>query len=427
MNMASTKRSTTYPAYDVIVIGGGAAGMLSAATAALACKRVLLIEKNQKLGRKLSITGKGRCNVTNDCEPDEVLKNVPTNGRFLYSSVWSFPPSEVKKLFEAYGGSLKPERGKRVFPVSDRAGDIVAALEELLHRRGVHVLRDTVTDILSENGAVTAVRMGEKILRTSSAILATGGKSYPLTGSTGDGYGFAEKLGHTVTEISGSLVPLELVGGEDRRMAGLSLRNISLKLYGSKKKKPIYEDFGEALFMNYGISGPVILSASAHMREKDGPFSLEIDLKPALDEKKLDARMLRDFSDRQNDRLYDGLRGLLPAQLIPVILDRCGLSSDRMVNSVTREERRRILTCIKGLRFEVAGKRPVDEAIITHGGVKVSEVDPKTMESKLVKGLYFAGEILDCDAYTGGFNLQIAWSTAVAAGSSCSNFDKNVL
>lgn len=330
------------------------------------------------------------------------------------------------ETFENLGVPLKTERGQRVFPVSDQAGDVVSALVQYMEKTGVTRRQETVVELLTEDGKITGVRTQRGSFFGSSVILATGGMSYPNTGSTGDGHAMAERLGHTVTPISGSLVPLEISGGECRSMAGLSLRNVGLSLWG-KGKKPVYKDFGEALFMNYGLSGPIILSASAHMDDRKGPYELEFDLKPALDEGKLDARLLRDFEQRKNDKLFDGVRGVLPAQLIPVILNRCGLSSARPVNSITREERRKLRDTIKHLRFSVAGKRPVEEAIITHGGVKVSEVDPATMESKLVHGLYFAGEILDMDAYTGGFNLQIAWSTAYAAGRSSGKSERNML
>ena len=277
-----------------------------------------------------------------------------------------------------------------------------------------------------EAGSIAGVTTAERRYLAPSVILATGGKSYPRTGSSGDGYRLAEQAGHTVTPISGSLVPLELAGGDCRRLQGLSLRNVGLKLWG-KGKKPVYEDFGEALFMPYGMSGPIILSASAHMDEKKGPFTLELDLKPALDEKKLDARLLRDFAEKQNETVYEGIRGLLPRDMVPLILDRAEIPTGTPVHEITKEQRRRLLDTLKHLRFSVAGKRPVEEAIITHGGVKVSEVDPKTMESKKCPGLYFAGEILDLDAYTGGFNLQIAWATAHAAGTSCGNKDESVL
>jgi hypothetical protein len=412
-------------AYDVIVVGGGAAGMFSAGTAARCGLRVLLLEQNRDLGKKLRITGKGRCNVLNDCTPEDVLKNVPTGSRFLYSSVWGFPPEAAKAFFEEIGVPLKTERGSRVFPVSDKAGDVVAALEGWMRQQGVTVVRGRAAKLILKDGAVRGVTTNAGNFEAPQVILATGGMSYPGTGSTGDGLRMAQQVGHTVTEISGSLVPLEVEGG-CRPMAGLSLRNTGVTLWG-QKKKPIYRDFGELLFMNYGLSGPTILSSSAHMDEKTGPYTIELDLKPALDDGKLDARLLRDFEDRKNQRIYEGLRGLLPAQLIPLILDRCEIPTATLVHDITREQRRRILWEIKHLRFSVVGKRPVDEAIITHGGVKLSEVNPTTMESKLVPGLYFAGEILDCDAYTGGFNLQIAWSTAYAAGTSCGNLENTVL
>lgn len=426
MSMESMKRSKRTTEYDVIVIGGGAAGMYSSVIAAKGGLRVLLLEKNSKLGRKLRITGKGRCNITANVDGETLLRNIPTGGRFLYSAFSHCDPSDMMVFFESIGVPVKTERGDRVFPVSDRAEDVVFALEHAVRKTGVTVKTATVTEILTDHGAVSGVLADQGEFFAPKVILATGGMSYPATGSTGDGYEMARQLGHTVTPISGSLVPLEIEGGECRLMAGLSLRNVALKLYG-KKKKPVFEDFGEALFMHYGLSGPIILSASAHMTEKDGPYTLCLDLKPALDEKKLDLRILRDFEERKNSDLYDGLRGLLPAQMIPVILGRCGLSSRIFVRDVTKEQRRAILETIKCLRFTVVGKRPVEEAIITHGGVKVSEVHPATMESKLVQGLYFAGEILDCDAYTGGYNLQIAWSTAFAAGSSCGNSENTVV
>lgn len=426
MSTAYMKKWKMSQAYDVIVIGGGAAGMFSAATAASCGKRVLLLEKMKRYGWKLSITGKGRCNVTNDCDPEEILRNVPVNSRFLYSSLWVFPPAKVKETFEGIGVPLKTERGQRVFPVSDRAGDVVDALIQYMDKNGVHRIQACAEELLTEDGQITGVRTREKCYYAPSVILATGGMSYPNTGSTGDGYTMAQKVGHSVTAISGSLVPVEITGGECRSLGGLSLRNVGLTLWG-KGKKPVYTDFGEALFMNYGLSGPIILSASAHMDEKKGPYVLELDLKPALDEKKLDARLLRDFEQRKNERLYDGLRGILPAKMIPVILNRCDLSAARAVNSITKEERRKILETVKHLKFRVAGKRPVEEAIITRGGICVSEVNPSTMESKLMKGLYFAGEILDVDAYTGGFNLQIAWATAYVAGRSSGNFEDDML
>lgn len=411
--------------YDLIVIGGGAAGMFSAGIAAKTLGRVLLLEKNRDLGKKLRITGKGRCNVLNDCTPEEVLKNVPTGSRFLYSSVWGFPPEEAKAFFESIGVPLKTERGSRVFPVSDRAGDVVEALERWVRAQGVEIRRGTVRELTVQDGHITGVKTAGEVYRAGRVILATGGMSYPGTGSTGDGYDLARRVGHSVTEISGSLVPLEVQGG-CRSLAGLSLRNTGLTLWGSRRK-PIYRDFGELLFMHYGLSGPTVLSASAHMSGTDGPYRVELDLKPALDEKKLDARLLRDFQARKNERIYEGIRGLLPQQLVPVVLEQSGISASLLVHDVTKEQRRAILETVKHLRFPIVGKRPVEEAIVTHGGVALREVDPGTMESKLVRGLYFAGEILDLDAYTGGFNLQIAWSTAYAAGSSCGNPGETVL
>ena len=425
MSMVYMKKWTTGSEYDLIVIGGGAAGMFSAGVAAKSLDRVLLLEKNRELGKKLRITGKGRCNVTNNCDPAEVLKNVPTGSKFLSSSVWGFPPQAVMDFFKSIGVPLKTERGNRVFPVSDRAGDVTEALEHWLRDSGVEVRRDTALGLLSEDKRVAGVKGRQKNYMAPQVILATGGGSYPGTGSTGDGYPFARQVGHTVLPISGSLVPLEVQDG-CLKLAGLSLRNTGVTLYGSKKK-PVYQDFGELLFMNYGLSGPTVLSCSAHMDEKNGPYTVELDLKPALDETKLDARLLRDFSQRKNDPISEGLRGVLPAQLVGEVLRRCRIERNCPVRNITREQRREILYQIKHLRFSIIGKRPVEEAIITHGGVKLSEVNPSTMESKLMAGLYFAGEILDCDAYTGGFNLQIAWSTGYAAGSSCGNSKDTVL
>lgn len=425
MSTAYMRRWTMASKWDVIVVGGGAAGMFSAGVAAERRLRVLLLERNRDMGKKLRITGKGRCNVLNDCGPEDVLKNVPTGSRFLYSSVYGFPPEETKKFFENIGVPLKRERGDRVFPQSDRAADVVAALEQWMRNQGVEIRRGRVRRLLVENGTLMGVRTESETFYAPQVILATGGMSYPATGSTGDGYALAAQAGHTVVAPSGSLVPLEVEGG-CRELAGLSLRNTGLTLWGSRKK-PVYQDFGELLFMNYGMSGPTVLSASAHMQEKDGPYRVELDLKPALDEAKLDARLLRDFGERKNDKIMQGLRGLLPAQLVPVILDRCAISVDQPVHDVTKQQRREILHQLKHLTFAITGKRPVEEAIVTHGGVKVSEVNPRTMESKKLSGLHFAGEILDCDAYTGGFNLQIAWSTGYAAGTSCGNRGESVV
>ena len=425
MSMASMKKWMMASEFDLIVVGGGAAGLFSAGTAAGFLRRVLLLERNRDLGRKLRITGKGRCNILNDCQPEDVLKHVTTGNRFLYSSVFGFPPNTAKDFFEGLGLPLKTERGKRVFPVSDQAEDVVEVLEKWVHSQRVQICHGRARELLIRGGKIAGVKTDEKVYYAPRVILATGGMSYPATGSTGDGYILAAQAGHTISSCSGSLVPLEVEGG-CRNLAGLNLRNTGVTLRG-KQKKPVYQDFGELLFMNYGLSGPTILSCSAHVDEKIAPYIIELDLKPALDDGRLDSRLLCDFETRKNKSIYDGLRGVLPAKLVPLILERSGIATNRVVHEITRKERYDIIQNIKHLRFTVVGKRPVEEAIITHGGVNLIEVNPKTMESKKVSGLYFAGEILDCDAYTGGFNLQIAWSTAYAAGTSCGNSKNAVL
>ena len=401
---------------DIIVIGGGAAGCLAALTAARQGACVTLLERNQKLGRKLYITGKGRCNVTNDCGADEVLKNVPHNSRFLTSAVTRFPPSAVKELFAGLGVPLKTERGGRVFPASDRAADIIDALLMGLRRAGVNIAQERAEALLTEGGAVTGVTTERGRFPCKAVILATGGVSYPLTGSTGDGYRIAEALGHTVIPPRPSLVPLVAEQDFCAAMQGLSLKNVSVKVQNSRNKV-VFQEQGEMLFTHFGLSGPLILSASAHMRDFDKErYSVFIDMKPALDEKTLDARLLRDFSENPNRDLHNVLDALVPRLMSPVLAELSGIPGETKVNSVTREQRRRLLELLKGLRVDIRGPRPVEEAIISSGGVKVTEVDPKTMGSKLVSGLYFAGELLDVDAYTGGFNLQIAWCTGRAAG-----------
>lgn len=401
---------------DIIVIGGGAAGCLAALTAARQGACVTLLERNQKLGRKLYITGKGRCNVTNDCGADEVLKNVPHNSRFLTSAVTRFPPSAVKELFAGLGVPLKTERGGRVFPASDRAADIIDALLMGLRRAGVYIAQERAEALLTEGGAVTGVTTERGRFPCKAVILATGGVSYPLTGSTGDGYRMAEALGHTVIPPRPSLVPLVAEQDFCAAMQGLSLKNVSVKVQNSRNKV-VFQEQGEMLFTHFGLSGPLILSASAHMRDFDKErYSVFIDMKPALDEKTLDARLLRDFSENPNRDLHNVLDALVPRLMSPVLAELSGIPGETKVNSVTREQRRRLLELLKGLRVDIRGPRPVEEAIISSGGVKVTEVDPKTMGSKLVSGLYFAGELLDVDAYTGGFNLQIAWATGRAAG-----------
>lgn len=404
--------------FDGIVIGGGPAGMLAAITAAEQGSKVLLLERNDRLGKKLLITGKGRCNVTNHCTAGEVLQNIPRNSKFLFSAMEAYPPSRIIEFFEKDGCALKTERGNRVFPVSDKSGSVLDCLRRALHRAGVCVRTDRVLEILRENDAVIGVKTEKTVIYGDWVILATGGASYPATGSTGDGYTMAQKLGHTIIEPVGSLVPLETAGQYCQSMQGLSLRNVGVKLL-DKKGKVLYKDFGELLFTHFGISGPTVLSASAHLKG-DG-CRLLIDLKPALDEGKLNDRILRDLDMYKNRSMENALTDLLPRSMIPVVLQRLEIPCDLQANSLTKQQRRALVELLKAFSVEITGKRPVAEAIITSGGVKVSEIDPKTMASKKVSGLFFAGEIIDCDAYTGGFNLQIAWATAYAAGMAVKN------
>ena len=399
--------------YDGIIIGGGPAGMFAAITAAKGGQKVLLLERNDRLGKKLLITGKGRCNVTNDCTAQEILQNVPRNGRFLYSAMNAFPPERIKEFLEENGCPVKTERGNRVFPVSDRSQSVLEALQRAMRRYGVEVRTERVKGILTANGAVTGVRTDKGSLDSKWVILATGGLSYPTTGSTGDGYAMARALGHTVTACEGSLVPLETEGPDCPDMQGLSLRNCGVKLVDAKGKV-LYKDFGELLFTHFGVSGPTVLSASTHLKG-DG-CRLVIDLKPALDEGKLNDRILRDLDMYKNRSMENALTDLLPRSMIPVVLRRLGVDPELQANSFSKQQRRALVELLKAFSVTITGKRPVSEAIITSGGIKVGEIDPKTMQSKLVPGLYFAGEIIDCDAYTGGFNLQIAWATAYAAG-----------
>lgn len=408
--------------HDLIVVGGGPAGMFAAITAARNGAKVLLLEKNDRLGKKLLITGKGRCNVTNDCPAEEVLRNTPRNGRFLYSAMTAFPPESTKQFFENQGCPLKTERGNRVFPQSDRSASILDSLKKALTDQGVTVKTGRVRQILTLEGAVSGVRTDGDEYTAPSVILATGGASYPATGSTGDGYAMAQRLGHRVIPVQGSLVPLETAGEDCRRMQGLSLRNVGVRLLDARGKV-LYRDFGELLFTHFGVSGPTVLSASCHLKGEG--CCLVIDLKPALEEGKLDARILRDLELYQNRTMENALTDLLPRSMIPVVLDRLEIDPAMQANSLTKEKRRALVGLLKAFRVEITGKRPVAEAIITSGGVKVSEIDPKTMESKLVPGLYFAGEVIDCDAYTGGFNLQIAWATAFAAGRSAAGKKKH--
>lgn len=408
----------------VIVVGGGAAGLMAAITAAQMGAAVTLFEKNDRLGKKLRITGKGRCNVTNDCDMNEFLANVPTNPRFLYTALSRFSTADTQAFFEAAGVPLKTERGKRVFPQSDKAADIVMALDKKCRSSGVHIIYKKVQTILVEDGRACGVKTSDGEVRADAVILCTGGKSYPTTGSDGDGYRFAEVAGHTVTKLSPSLVPLVAEGKLCASMQGLSLKNVSLRITNTASKKTVYEDFGEMMFTHFGLTGPLILSASAHLSDiKPGKYEAHIDLKPALDEKTLDARIRSDFEKYRNRDFLNALDDLLPQKMITPFVHLCGIDGRKKVHSVTREERERMVRTLKDLIVPLVGFRPIHEAIVTRGGVHVKEVDPKSMQSKLVAGLYFAGELLDVDAYTGGFNLQIAFSTAYVAGFSaaCGN------
>ena len=401
----------------VVVIGGGAAGMMAAGTAAQHGADVTLLEPNGRLGKKLLITGKGRCNVTNDCAWQDVLQNVPVNPRFLYSALAGFSPADAKAFFESYGCALKTERGNRVFPVSDQSRSVLAALERFLQESGVRVLTRRAVQISAADGRVVGVKTDAGPIPADCVIVATGGMSYPATGSTGDGYRLAQALGHTIIEPDGSLVPLVEKGHDCAKMQGLALKNVAIRLVNGKGKT-VYEDFGELLFTHFGLSGPVILSASSHMQRGENGYAVRIDLKPALDEKTLDARIVRDFSAAQNRDFENSLSALLPRSMIPVVIARSGIAPTQKVNSITKQQRRALLECIKCFQVPIACKAPVEDAIVTTGGVQVQQVNAKTMESKLVQGLYFAGEVLDVDAYTGGFNLQIAWATGHLAGCS---------
>lgn len=405
----------------VAVIGGGAAGMLAAIAAAEHGHQVQLFEKNEKLGKKIYITGKGRCNVTNACDTEELFAAVVHNPKFLYSSFYSFTNQDMMELVERNGCPLKTERGGRVFPVSDKSSDVIRALTVCLKNAGVQVrLYEEVDSVETRDGRVSGIRLKKtrEIVSADAVIVATGGLSYPSTGSTGDGYRFAEKTGHTVTDLSPALVPFETAEPVGRDLQGLALKNIQAKIL--RGKKVLYEEFGEMLFTHFGVSGPVLLSASSYgaAQLKKGPLTLSLDLKPALSEEQLDARILRDFEEQKNKQYKNSLSRLLPAKMIPVIVERSGIDPDKKINEITKEERRRIVQAVKDFRLTLTGLRGYKEAIITQGGISVREINPSTMESKLVKGLYFAGEVLDLDAVTGGYNLQIAWSTGHLAGSS---------
>lgn len=402
----------------VAVIGGGAAGMMAAVFGAKKGDAVTVFEKNAKIGRKLYITGKGRCNLTNCCDAKTVIENVPTNGRFLYSALRRFSPEDTMRFFEENGLSLKVERGNRVFPVSDKAADVVDTLLKVAKQEGVRIVFRQVQDVVIENGAVKGVLVGGKMLPFDKVIIASGGCSYPKTGSTGDGYRFAETAGHTIIPLTPSLVPLETVEMIDREASGLLLKNIGLTVQDTAKgNKTIYTDFGELQLMHYGVSGAVILSASAHIKEIiSGRYRLLLDLKPALSEEKLNARLLREIGNRKKENVFSLMRSLLPEVMIPLMLRITQVSKEKGCSEITKEERMKILCCLKALPLTVSAARPIEEAIVTSGGVCVKEIDPKTMGSKLCRGLYFAGEVIDVDAYTGGFNLQCAFATGVLAG-----------
>ena len=401
---------------EVVVIGGGAAGMMAAITAARQGAQVTLLEPNERLGKKLNITGKGRCNVTNDCDQETLMANIPGNGRFLYSALNRFTPQDTMAFFEALGVPLKVERGNRVFPVSDRSFDISGALERELRRLKVRILRERAAEVTVENGRVTGVRSDRQHHPADTVVLATGGVSYPGTGSTGDGYAMAAELGHTIVAPRGSLVPLESGDADCAAMQGLSLRNVEATVLNGKNK-PVFREFGEMLFTHFGVSGPLVLSASAHLRRWDKEqYRLSIDLKPALDEQKLDSRILRDIGENPNRDMANILAGLVHRSMVPVLLRRLALPEGEKANSLTKEQRRALVQELKHFTVTLTGPRPVAEAIVTAGGVRVGEVVPGTMASKLVEDLYFAGEVLDVDAYTGGFNLQIAWATGHLAG-----------
>lgn len=403
---------------NVIVIGAGPAGLMAAISAAENGAYVTLLEKNERVGRKLMITGKGRCNVCNNCDIDTLIANIPKNAKFLYSAFSNFTPKQLMQFFENLGVALKTERGNRVFPVSDKAVDIVDALYKCAKAKGVKIKTAHASDILTQGGKIWGVTLNDgTVLNCDSVILATGGMSYPLTGSTGDGYKMAEKLGHTVTELKPSLVPLDIHEGFCSHLSGLSLKNVTLSVFEEGKKKPLFSEMGEMLFTHFGISGPLVLSASSHIRYMGKKnYIAFIDLKPALTPEQLDNRILRDFSEFQNKDFANSLDKLLPKSLIPVIIKLSGIESGKKVNQISREERQALAGIIKALPLHIIGFRPIEEAIITSGGISVKEIDPKTMASKLIEGLFFAGEIIDVDAYTGGFNLQIAFSTGFTAG-----------
>ena len=405
----------------VIVVGAGAAGLMAAGTAAERGFDVLLIERNDKVARKVMITGKGRCNVTNNCNLiNDLIANVPTNGRFLYGAFSKFMPSDTIDFFEDMGVPLKVERGDRVFPVSDKAVDIVDALNAYSQDAGVKRIKGRVTELIIEDGKIKGVKTEEGDEYTADkVIIATGGKSYPLTGSTGDGYELAKQAGHTIVDLKPSLVPLNCHEGFCMDLQGLSLRNVEITVMDMDSYKEVYKDFGEMLFTHFGVSGPLILSASSHMKDiRERKYEIHIDLKPALSYEQLDKRIQRDFLENANKNFINALDALLPKKIVPIIVKLTGIKPSTKVNQVTKEMRAKLVNILKDLKVTVMSFRPIEEAIVTSGGVSTKEIDPKSMQSKLVDGLYFAGEVIDVDAYTGGFNLQIAFSTGMCAANS---------
>ena len=420
------KKSNKKNMANVIVIGGGPAGMMAAITAVEYGNNVTIIEKNSDFGKKLLITGKGRCNITSSLYMSEFIKNTPGNGQFLYSAFQNYTNTDIIDFLKNQGLEVKEERGNRIFPVTDKSIDVLNCFKSKINELKIKKLFNTrVQKILVQNGEVLGVRTEKEIIQTDKIILATGGKSYPLTGATGDGYLIAQNIGHKVTEIRPSLVPLVIYEkNECKEMQGLSLRNVGIKIIDESKNKLIYEDFGEMIFTHFGISGPTILSGSAHLVRykeidnlmKEQKIKLQIDLKPALTEEQLDERILRDFKEFKNKQFKHALDKLLPQKMIPIVIEKTKINEEKRVNEITKEERRNLVKVLKKFELTIKDFRPVEEAIITSGGINIKEINPKTMESKLVKGLYFAGEVIDVDSYTGGFNLQIAYSTGYTAG-----------
>ena len=413
-----------------IVIGGGPSGMMAAITAKKQGDEVILLEKKESLGRKLLITGKGRCNITSSLSMDEFIKNTPTNGRFLYSSFEQFTNLDIIEFLKKHGLKVKEERGNRIFPITDKSIDVLKCFEKEIQDLKIKIEYNTkVKEILvkKENDKikVVGIKTDKKEIFADKVILATGGKSYPLTGATGDGYDMAEKLGHKIVKIRPSLVPLETYNDDIcKSLQGLSLKNVKIKIIDLEKSKEIYEDFGEMIFTHFGISGPIILSSSAHLcryknieeKLKNKKIILKIDFKPALSKEKLDTRILRDFNEVKNKQFKNSLDKLLPQKLIPVVIKKSNINPLKKVNEITKEERKKLVELLKSFTLEIKEFRPIEEAIITNGGIDTKQINPKTMESKLVNGLFFAGEIIDVDSYTGGFNLQIAYSTGYVAG-----------